>query len=112
MPIPATCALSNDRLEGFQNKIAATVGRKMGTDISFWRPYLERGLTRDTFDNNECQVLIDMPSDYSSILTTTPIYRSAYVLAYRNDKGLEIKDLDDPKLKTLKIGVFQHFGDP
>jgi quinoprotein dehydrogenase-associated probable ABC transporter substrate-binding protein len=108
---PGNMPLSNDKLEGFQNKIAAAVGRKMGTDISFfWRPYLERGLTRDTFDNNECQILIDMPSDYSSILTTTPIYRSAYVLAYRNDKGIEIKDLDDPKLKSLKIGVFQHSG--
>lgn len=106
---PGNMPLSNDKLEGFQNKIAAAVGRKMGTDISFfWRPYLERGLTRDTFDNNECQVLIDMPADYSSLLMTTPIYRSAYVLAYRDDKGIEIKDLDDPKLKTLKIGVFQH----
>ena len=66
---PGNMPLSNDKLEGFQNKIAAAVGRKMGTDISFfWRPYLERGLTRDTFDNNECQVLIDMPTDYSSIL--------------------------------------------
>jgi quinoprotein dehydrogenase-associated probable ABC transporter substrate-binding protein len=106
---PGNMPLSNDKLEGFQNKIAAAVGRKMGTDISFfWRPYLERGLTRDTFDNNECHVLIDMPSDYSSILTTTPIYRSAYVLAYRNDRGIDIKDLDDPKLKSLKIGAFQH----
>lgn len=108
---PGNMPLSNEKREGFQNKIAEAVGRKLGTDISFfWRPYLERGLTRDTFDNNECQLLIDMPADYSSILTTTPIYRSAYVLAYRNDRGLDIKSLDDPILKTLKIGVFQHSG--
>lgn len=106
---PGNMPLSNDKREGFQNKIAEAVGRKLGIEISFfWRPYLERGLTRDTFDNNECQILIDMPADYSSILTTTPIYRSAYVLAYRSDKGLDIKDLDDHRLETLKIGVFQH----
>ncbi|MFA5950891.1 MAG: quinoprotein dehydrogenase-associated putative ABC transporter substrate-binding protein [Hyphomicrobium sp.] len=108
---PGNMPLSNDKREGFQNKIAEAVGRKLGTEINFfWRPYLERGLTRDTFDNNECQLLIDMPADYSSLLTTTPIYRSAYVLAYRNDKGLDIKSLDDPILQTLKIGTFQHSG--
>lgn len=106
---PGNMPLSNDKLEGFQNKIAKIVGEKMGTDISFfWRPYLERGLTRDTFDNNECQVLLDLPADYSGILTTTPIYRSTYVLAYREDSGIAIKDLKDPRLKALKIGVFQH----
>ncbi len=106
---PGNMPLSNDKMEGFQNKIAKIVGEKMGTDISFfWRPYLERGLTRDTFDNNECQVLVDLPADYAGILTTNPIYRSTYVLAYRNDAGLDIRDLGDPKLKHLKIGVFQH----
>ena len=32
------------------------------------------------------------------------------MLVYRNDKGLEITGLDDPKLKDLKIGVFQTSG--
>jgi ankyrin repeat protein len=32
------------------------------------------------------------------------------VLAYRNDKGLELSGLNDPKLKDLKIGVFQTSG--
>lgn len=105
---PGNMPLSNDKLEGFQNKIAAAVGAKLGTDITFfWRPYLERGLTRDTFDNNECQVLIDLPSDYSGILMTQPIYRTAYVLAYREDSGLDIKSINDPRLLNLRVGVFQ-----
>src|SRR5690606_36552219 len=33
-----------------------------------------------------------------------------YVLVYRNDRGLELSGLDDPKLKDLKIGVFQTSG--
>ena len=32
------------------------------------------------------------------------------MLAYRNDKGLNLTGLDDPKLKDLKIGVFQTSG--
>jgi ankyrin repeat protein len=35
------------------------------------------------------------------------LYRSTFVLAYRNDKGLHIKDLGDPVLKKLRVGVFQ-----
>jgi ankyrin repeat protein len=42
------------------------------------------------------------------LLTTIPLYRSTYVLAYREDSGLNIKTFDDPMLHTLKIGVFQH----
>ena len=57
-----------------------------------------------------CDVMFDMPANYGRLLTTFPVYRSTYVLAYRNDKGLELTGLDDPKLKDLKIGVFQTSG--
>ncbi len=108
---PGNMPLSNDKSEGFQNKIAQLLARAMGGEASFfWRPYLERGLTRETFANNECDVLLDMPANSSTLLATNPIYRTTYVLAYRNDRGIDIKSLDDPKLKDLKIGVFQHSG--
>lgn len=106
---PGNLPLSDEKREGFENKIAEVVGQKMGVDISFfWRPYIERGLTRETFENNECQVLLGMPTDYPSLLTTVPVYRSTYVLAYREDSGISIKSFDDQSLHTLKIGVFQH----
>lgn len=105
---PGNMPLSNDKREGFENKIAEAVGRKLGVEISFfWRPYIERGLTRETFDNHECQILLGMPTDYPELLTTVPVYRSTYVLAYRSDKGITIKGMDDPLLQKLKIGVFQ-----
>lgn len=108
---PGNMPMSNSRAEGFQNKIIEAIGRTMETRvIYFWRPYLERGLTRETFDNRECDVLLDMPADYESVLTTIPIYRSTYVLAYRSDSRIDIGSLDDPELKTLRIGVFQHSG--
>lgn len=106
---PGNMPLSNDKLEGFQNKIALLAAEKLGAKPSFfWRPYLDRGLTRETFDNHECDVLLDMPVGIGSILLTKPIYRSTYVLAHRGDKGIDIGSLDDPKLRDLRIGVFQH----
>ncbi|WP_210269800.1 quinoprotein dehydrogenase-associated putative ABC transporter substrate-binding protein [Hyphomicrobium methylovorum] len=105
---PGNMPLSDNKREGFENKIAEAVGRKLGVDVSFfWRPYIERGLTRETFDNHECQVLLGMPTDYPDLLTSVPLYRSTYVLAYRSDKGIDIKSMDDPALQKLKVGVFQ-----
>jgi ankyrin repeat protein len=57
-----------------------------------------------------CDVMFDMPVNYGRLLTTFPVYKTPYVLAYRNDKGLELSGLNDPKLKDLKIGVFQTSG--
>ena len=105
---PGNMPLSNIKGEGFQNKMAEVLGEAMGAQVSFnWRPFIERGLTRQTFDQGMCDVLFDMPANYGPMLTTFPIYKTPYVLVYRNDKGLELTGLDDPKLKDLKIGVFQ-----
>jgi len=107
---PGNMPLSNTKGEGFQNKIAKVIASAMGTEATFfYRPYLERGLTRQTFDNNECDILMDMSADDERMLTSMPVYRSTFVLAYRNDKGIDIKSLDDEKLlNDYKIGVFQH----
>ena len=43
------------------------------------------------------------PPIYGSQLATTPVYRTAYVLAHRNDKGFDFNSFDDPKLKQLRI---------
>jgi quinoprotein dehydrogenase-associated probable ABC transporter substrate-binding protein len=108
---PGNMPLSNIKQEGFQNKMANVLAEAMGARVVYyWRPFLERGLTRQTFDETSCDLMFDMPANYGRLLTTFPIYRTTYVLAYRNDKGLKIENLDDPKLKDLKIGVFQTSG--
>lgn len=106
---PGNMPLSDNQQQGFQNKIIEAVADQIGAKVQyFWRPYLERGLTRETFENNECDILLDMPADSASVLTTIPIYRSTYVLASLADKHYDFKSLDDPRLKELKIGTYQH----
>jgi quinoprotein dehydrogenase-associated probable ABC transporter substrate-binding protein len=105
---PGNLPLSDINQAGFQNKIAEVIAKKLGAGLNyFWRPYLERGLTRETFDTNMCDVLLDLPAVYEPALTTIPIYKSTYVLVYRNDKGFNFKNFDDPALKEKRIGVFQ-----
>lgn len=107
---PGNMPISNDKGEGFSNKIANIIAEGMGKSVSyFYRPYLNRGLTRQTFDNNECDILMDMTPEDERMMTTIPLYKSTFVLAYRNDKGIDIKDLSDAKLlNDYKVGVFQH----
>jgi quinoprotein dehydrogenase-associated probable ABC transporter substrate-binding protein len=105
---PGNMPLSDVNQGGYQNKIAEVIAKKLGAGLEyFWRPYLERGLTRETFDTNMCDVLLDLPAVYEPALTTIPIYKSTYAIVYRGDRGFVFKDFDDPKLKGLKIGVFQ-----
>ncbi|MDB5976819.1 MAG: hypothetical protein JWR07_3579, partial [Nevskia sp.] len=73
----------------------------------YYRPGIERGLTRTTLDADECDLMLDMPADAERVMTTVPLYRTTFVLAYRNDRGFDFKNLDDPRLKTLKVGVYQ-----
>jgi len=107
---PGNMPMSNDKNEGYANKIAEIIAEGMGTRPTyFYRPYLNRGLTRQTFSNNECDILMGMTPDDERMLTTKPLFRSTFVLAYRNDKGINIQSLDDPHLlNDYKVGVFQH----
>lgn len=105
---PGNMPLSNIKREGFQNKIAELLAKEIGAKLSyFWRPYFERGLTRQTFQTNDCDILLDIPVDYKLALTTTPLYRTTYVLAWHKDAKYNVKSLDDPLLRTKTIGVFQ-----
>ena len=105
---PGNMPLSNNRGEGFENKIAAILADALGTSVEYYyRPGIERGLTRTTLDADQCDVMLDMPLGAEGIIATSALYRTTYVLAYRNDRGITIKSLDDPRLKALRVGVYE-----
>jgi len=106
---PGNMPLSSRQGEGFENKIAEVIGKALGTGVQYyWRPSIERGLMRTTLSEGNCDLWMDMASDTEGAeVLEKPLYRSTFVLAYRNDKGLTIKGLGDPILKRLRVGVFQ-----
>jgi quinoprotein dehydrogenase-associated probable ABC transporter substrate-binding protein len=105
---PGNMPLSNNKGEGYENKIAAVLAKALDTTVeNYFRPGIERGLTRSTLDAEQCDVMIDMPIDSDDVVTTGPLYRTTYVLAYRSDRAYDFKSLDDPRLKKLKIGVYE-----
>ncbi|MDP9083177.1 MAG: quinoprotein dehydrogenase-associated putative ABC transporter substrate-binding protein [Pseudomonadota bacterium] len=105
---PGNMPLSNQKGEGFENKIAQVIGAAIGTGVQYyWRPSIERGLMRTTLSEGNCDLWMDMASDTEGAVVLAPLYRSTFVLAYRSDRGINIKSLDDQVLKKLRIGVFQ-----
>jgi len=103
---PDNLPFSNKKLEGFENKIAEVIAKEMGVPITYyWWPH-QRGLIRRTLRAGQCDVLISIPEGWDLVLWTKPYYRSGYVMLYPKDKGFQIKSLDDPILKKIKIGTY------
>ena len=105
---PNNMPASNERQEGFENKIATLLAKDFGTTPTYIWWGQRRGFIRNTMNatlaEGRCDVVIGVPEGYDLVRTTTPYYRSTYVFVY-SKKRAPITSLDDPMLKKLKIGV-------
>jgi quinoprotein dehydrogenase-associated probable ABC transporter substrate-binding protein len=106
---PQNMPHSNEKQEGFENKIAALVAKELGEPTRYIWWGQRRGFIRNTMnatlEEGRCDVVIGVPEGYDLVSPTKPYYRSTYVFVYPKDKGPQIKSLDDPILKKVKIGV-------
>jgi mxaJ protein len=106
---PENMPFSNRQLQGFENKIASVIAKQLGASPSYVWWGQRRGFIRNTMNATlkeaRCEIVIGVPEGYDLVRTTKPYYRSTYVFVYRKGKGLQIKSLDDPILKKIKIGV-------
>jgi quinoprotein dehydrogenase-associated probable ABC transporter substrate-binding protein len=107
---PNNLPFSNQRLEGFENKIADLLAQDLGERVEYTWWAQRRGFFRNTLKAGMCDVVIGVPAGFEMALTTKPYYRSTYVFLSRKDRHLDVKSFDDPVLKKLRIGV-QIIGD-
>ena len=107
---PNNLPFSNDKLEGFENKIADVIGREMNLKVEYTWWAQRRGFVRNTLKSDLCDLIVGMPSSSELASTTAPYYRSTYVFLWRKDRGLNIHSFDDAALHNLRIGV-QMIGD-
>ena len=102
---PESLPYSNQKGEGFENKIAEVLAKDLGKELTyeFW---LDRqGYLRNTINAQRCDVIIGMGSDVDSLRTSKPYYRSGYVFVYRKSSNYNIKDWDSEDLKKGIIGI-------
>ena len=108
---PQNMPFTNQKREGFDNKIADVIARELGDSVSYaWWPS-RRGYLGHTLSAGTCDLVIGVPIGFDLVATSKPYYRSTYYIVSRTDKKLGITSLDDPRLKKLRVGVNLLDGD-
>lgn len=105
---PADIPFSNDKGEGFENKIAALIAEDLGIPVTYtWFPKAT-GFIRMTLASKKCDLVIGWGQGDEMVLNTNAIYRSTSAIIYKKGSGLDGLDtLADPRLKGKRIGVIQ-----
>ena len=103
---PANMPFSNDKGEGFENKIAELVAAELKVPVEYtWFPQAT-GFIRQTLFAKRCDVVMGYAQGDELVLNTNPYYRSTYALVYRAGNALDgVDSLSDPRLKGKRIGV-------
>jgi mxaJ protein len=103
---PDNLPFSNRAGEGFDNKIVAILAEALDADITYvWLPD-RNGRTRQRFvQGGKCDLVAGVLEGQPGFLTSYPYYRTGYVFVQRADAPFAVSSLDDPVLKTLRIGV-------
>jgi len=106
---PNNLPFSNERLEGFENKIAEVIAKDLNASVRYTWISQRGGFIRKTLKAGNCDVIMGVPSGYDLVLATKPYYSSSYVFVYAKNKNLELRSFDDPVLRKVRIGI-QGFG--
>lgn len=103
---PSDMPFSNQKSEGFENKIGEIIADELGLPIeNTWYPK-SMGFVRRTLFAKRCDVVIGWGQGDELVLNTNHFYRSIYVLVVSEDGELsDVDTLASPKLKGKRIGV-------
>lgn len=117
---PNNMPLSNQKQEGYENKIASLLAKDLGWKLEYtWFPQ-RMGFIRNTLrardpnsDAYKCDLVIGWPSGAEMAATTKPYLRSTFAMAYVKGKGLDsittpgdLLNLPPEQLGKLKLGAF------
>lgn len=102
---PDNLPYSNDKGEGFENKIADLIAEEFGVPVAYtWFPQTI-GFVRNTLAARRCDLIIGVATTNELMQNTNPYYRSSYVIIHRPDLPVKPNSLEDPIFRTLKIGI-------
>lgn len=102
---PSNLPFSNEKREGFENKIAELLGQELKLPVSYvWFPQVV-GFVRNTLAAHRCDLILGTVAGDEMVDTTTPYYYTSYVMVYRSDRGFSFTALDHDSMKSLTIGI-------
>ncbi len=117
---PDNLPLSNERGEGYENRIAAKLARDLGQSVEYTFFPQRMGFVRNTLRQRDeatqrykCDVIVGVPKGYELTATTQPYMRSTYAMVFRAQGNLEKLESPDDLLRLppeqrrkLRIGIF------
>ena len=107
---PNNLPFSNRAGEGFENRLVGLIARELGARVSYTWWAQRRGNVRETLNAGLCDLIPGIGAGLEMLATTPPYYNSTYVAVTRADLNLLLDGFDDPRLRSLRIGV-QMIGD-
>ena len=103
---PRNLPFSNDKGEGFENKLGELLAEKLHKKLDFMYFPQATGFVRMTLGAHRCDVIMGFPQGDDMVQGTNPYYRTAYALVAKGGSGLEdVATLGDNRLKGKHIGI-------
>jgi quinoprotein dehydrogenase-associated probable ABC transporter substrate-binding protein len=103
---PRNLPFSNEKGEGFENKIAELFAEKLQKKLDYMFFPQATGFVRVTLGAHRCDVIMGFPQGDELVQGTNPYYRTAYALVAKPGSGLEdVATLGDERLKDRRIGI-------
>ena len=96
---------SNNKQEGFENKIAEVLAKDLGLKLSYVYWPDRMGFLRNTLNAKRCDVVMGTAEGSDQLRTSKAYYRSGHVYVWRKESNYNITDWDSPDLKKGIIGV-------
>ena len=117
---PSNLPLSNDRGQGYENKIAEALAHDLKLKVQYTFFPQRMGFVRNTLRSKDeesqqykCDLIIGVPKEYELTATTQPYMHSTYSLIFTARSELktlrtadDLLKLSSDKLNSLHIGVF------
>src|SRR5882672_12795914 len=86
---PNNLPFSNERGEGFENKIAELLAAKLDKKLAYvWYPQAT-GFVRNTLGAHRCDLIPGFPQGDELVQSTNPYYRTAYAFVIKPGAGLD-----------------------
>jgi quinoprotein dehydrogenase-associated probable ABC transporter substrate-binding protein len=101
---PSNLPYSNDKGEGFENKIAELLAAKLNVPLKYiWYPNTV-GFLRNTLRARRCDLVLGIVTGAELVQSTNPYYRSTYVMVSRTEDGIAA-DTIEALPKGTRIGL-------
>jgi len=103
---PNNLPFSNEKGEGFENKLAELFAAKLGKKLAYTFYPQATGFVRVTLGSHRCDVIMGYPQGDEMVQNTNPNYQTAYALVTKSGSPLDgVDTLADPRLLCKRIGV-------